>query len=198
MACVGLCAGLLAAILNSPALGPLAGWDAAALVYLVWVWRTIWPATAEQTARLAVRADPNRAWRDALLLAACVASLVGVGLVLATAGSIRGRSEQLHVGLGIGSVLISWMVVHTVFTTRYARLYYTGVDGGIDFNQPESPRYSDFAYVALTVGTTFQISDTNLTSNEMRVTALFHGLLSYLFGAVIIAVTVNLLAGLSP
>lgn len=198
MALAGLCAGILVGVLYSPVLGPLAGWDSAAAVYLVLVWRTIWPLNAHDTARLAIRADPNRPLRDALLLGACLASLLGVGLVLVTAGPIRGVSEQLHIAVGIISVLLSWAVIHTVFTARYARLYYTGIDGGINFNQKAPPRYSDFAYVAFTVGTTFQISDTNLASNEMRVTALFHGLLSYLFGAVIIAVTVNLLAGLAP
>lgn len=94
-------------------------------------------------------------------------------------------------------VVLSWFVVHTLFAARYARIYYTGPDGGVNFNQPEPPRYSDFAYVAFTIGTTFQISDTNLTSNEMRRTVLRHSMVSYLFGAFIIAVTVNLLAGLA-
>ena len=94
-------------------------------------------------------------------------------------------------------MVLSWFVVHTVFAARYARIYYTGPDGGVNFNQPEPPRYSDFAYVAFTIGTTFQISDTNLTSNEMRRTVLRHSMVSYLFGAFIIAVTVNLLAGLA-
>jgi uncharacterized membrane protein len=102
----------------------------------------------------------------------------------------------VHVALGIVSVLLSWAVVHTVFTARYARLYYTGPDGGIDFNQKAPPRYIDFAYVAFTVGMTFQVSDTNLTTHEMRGTVLRHAMLSYLFGAVIIAATINLIAGL--
>ena len=95
------------------------------------------------------------------------------------------------------SVLLSWLVVHTVFTARYARIYYTGPDGGVDFHQDEPPCYSDFAYVAFTIGATFQVSDTDLTSNEMRRTVLRHMMVSYLFGAFIIAVTVNLLAGLA-
>jgi uncharacterized membrane protein len=94
------------------------------------------------------------------------------------------------------SVVLSWTVVHTVFTVRYARLYYTGPDGGIDFNQEDPPRYSNFAYLAFTVGMTFQVSDTELQTPEIRSVALRQALLSYLLGAVILATAINLVAGL--
>ncbi|MER7416920.1 DUF1345 domain-containing protein [Micromonospora peucetia] len=198
MGVVGLVAGGLTALAATPALAPLAGWDAAALSWLVLVWHKLWRMDARWTARLAVYEDPNRAARDALLLAACLASLLAVGVVLTHAhGTPATPARNVYGGLGVLSVLLSWLVVHTVFAARYARIYYTGPDGGINFNQPEPPRYSDFAYVAFTVGMTFQVSDTNLTSNEMRRTALRHAMVSYLFGAFIIAVTVNLLASLA-
>jgi uncharacterized membrane protein len=85
--------------------------------------------------------------------------------------------------------------VHTVFALKYAQLYHSGPGGGIDFNQDEPPRYSDFAYLAFTIGMTFQVSDTDLTSGAMRRLALRHSLLSYLFGAVILAMTINITAG---
>jgi uncharacterized membrane protein len=94
-------------------------------------------------------------------------------------------------------VVLSWTVVHTVFALRYASLYYHGTDGGLDFNQDTPPRFSDFAYVAFTIGMTFQVSDTELTTPEVRGTALRHALLSYLFGSVILAATINLIAGLA-
>jgi len=75
-------------------------------------------------------------------------------------------------------------------------LYYTGPDGGVSFNQSEAPRYADFAYLAFTIGMTFQVSDTDLQTLAIRATVLRHALLSYLFGAVILATTVNLVAGL--
>ncbi len=87
--------------------------------------------------------------------------------------------------------------VHTVFTLKYARLYYTGIDGGISFNEDDPPRYTDFAYLAFTVGMTFQVSDTDVSDKGIRRTILRHMLLSYVFGAVIIAVTINLVAGLT-
>ncbi|MBM0232152.1 DUF1345 domain-containing protein [Micromonospora sp. STR1_7] len=195
---VGIVVGAVLALVLPPTLAPLAGWDAAALSWLVLVWRKIWPLDSDRTAALAVHEDPNRAIRDVLLLVACSASLLAVALVVASAHAApTGLARDLYGGLGVLSVLLSWLVVHTVFAARYARIYYTGPDGGVNFNQPEPPRYSDFAYVAFTIGTTFQVSDTNLTSNEMRRTVLRHSMLSYLFGAFIIAVTVNLIAGLA-
>ncbi|MEV4492903.1 DUF1345 domain-containing protein [Micromonospora coxensis] len=198
MGAVGVVVGGLFGALVSPALGPLVGWDAAAVSWLVLVWRTLWPLDARRTGELAVYEDPNRAVRDVLLLVACLASLLAVALVLiSTRTGQPPLARDLYGALGMASVLLSWCVVHTVYTTRYARLYYTGPDGGIEFNQPGRPCYADFAYVAFTVGATFQVSDTNLTSHEMRRTVLRHALLSYLFGAIIIAATVNLLAGLA-
>lgn len=91
---------------------------------------------------------------------------------------------------------VSWLTVHTIFTLRYALLYYTEPEGGVDFNQQDRPTYRDFAYVAMTIGMTFQVSDTNLKSTEVRSTALRHALLSYLFGSIILAAAVNLVAGL--
>ncbi|MFI6820850.1 DUF1345 domain-containing protein [Micromonospora sp. NPDC050187] len=198
MGLIGICTGILFGVLVSARLAPLLGWDVAALTYLVLAWRTLWPMDADRTARLAIHEDPNRAVRDVLLLTACVASLVAVGVIMSTARQApAGLSRDLYSALGMVSVLLSWLVVHTVYTTRYARIYYTGPDGGIDFRQDRPPCYADFAYVAFTVGATFQVSDTDLCSHEMRKTVLRHMLVSYLFGAIIIAATVNLVAGLS-
>lgn len=179
------------------AFAPLVGWDVAAAGFVAVTWWRIRGLGPEQTAELAVREDPTRASADLLLLAAAVASLVGVGFVLASAGSATGSDKGFLVALGIGSVVASWSVVHLVFTLRYAGLYYSGEDGGIDFNQEEPPRYSDFAYVAFTIGMTFQVSDTDLRTTAVRATALRQALLSYLFGTVIIAMTINVVAGLS-
>jgi uncharacterized membrane protein len=88
-------------------------------------------------------------------------------------------------------------MVHTVFMLRYAQLYYAGEQGGIDFNQADPPTYTDFAYLAFTIGMTFQVSDTPLRSKVIRRTALRHALLSYLFGTGILATTINLVASLS-
>ena len=194
---VGAAVAVPASMATSVALGLLVGWDLAALIYITWLWSTIRNRDARDTARRATITDPDRTVTDLLLLSAAVASLVAVGFVLVRAGQQHGIQELLRVGLGLVSVVLSWGLVHTVFTLRYAQLYYGGADGGIDFNQPDPPTYTDFAYLAFTIGMTFQVSDTPLRSRVIRRTALHHALLSYLFGTGILATTINLVASLS-
>jgi uncharacterized membrane protein len=176
----------------------LIAWDIAAVIFLAWTWRTIWPMDPERTARDAEREDPTRAAADLVLLIAAVVSLVAVGYVIVRAGSAGGFAAGVQVGLGVASVIASWAVVHTIYTLRYARLYYSSRrDGGVDFHQDDAPRFSDFAYMAFTVGMTFQVSDTEINTPVFRAYILRHALLSYLFGTVIVALTINLVAGLS-
>ncbi|MFB9534374.1 DUF1345 domain-containing protein [Nonomuraea roseola] len=182
---------------SSPALGVLVGWDTACVVYMTWIWTGILRRDAAETARRATTTDPDRAVTDIVLLTAAVASLVAVGIVIVRATHSQGAAELVGIALGLASVVLSWAVVHTVFTLRYAHLYYAGPDGGIDFNGSGPPSYSDFAYLAFTIGMTFQVSDTALRSTLIRRAALRHALLSYLFGTGILATTINLVASLS-
>ena len=91
--------------------------------------------------------------------------------------------------------ILSWALVNTVFALKYARGYYSGGDGGIDFGQREPPAYSDFAYLAFTVGMCYQVSDQSIRTRRLRRTVLIHSIVSYAFGVVIIASTINVLAG---
>jgi uncharacterized membrane protein len=196
-ATVGVFVGTLSALVIPWPFAPLVGWDVAAGLYVVWIWRVVWHLDPRQTAQHAEQEDPTRTAADAMLLGAAVASLVAVGYVLVRAASDHGLAEVFQIGFGVASVLLSWTVVHTVFALRYARLYYYGEDGGADFHQDGPPRYSDFAYLAFTIGMTFQVSDTELNTGGFRAVVLRHSLLSYLFGTVIVALTINLIAGLS-
>jgi uncharacterized membrane protein len=191
----GLTAAIVA-VLGPWWLIPLAAWDGSALVFLLWMWHTLWPMDAHKTSQRARREDPARGAREAALIAASVTSLLAVGLVLVRASSTTGLDKGLLVGMGVVSIVLSWSLVHTVFTLRYAALYYAGEPGGVDFNEESSPCYSDFAYLSLTIGMTFQVSDTDLQTKGIRRTAIGHALLSYMFGALIIATTINLIAGL--
>jgi uncharacterized membrane protein len=177
-------------------LTPLVAWDVAALTFVTWIWLRIWKMDAVATARHAEQEDPTRAAADLLVLTAAVTSLIAVGYVLVRAASSSGFVQGLQAGFGAASVVVSWSVVHTVYALRYARLYYAGVDGGADFHQSTKPQYSDFAYLSFTVGMTFQVSDTELNETSFRATVLRHSLLSYLFGTVIVALTINLVGGL--
>jgi uncharacterized membrane protein len=95
--------------------------------------------------------------------------------------------------------VVSWTVVNTVYTLRYADLHFRSREAGIAFGDPdgqEPPTYRDFAYVAFTIGMCYQVSDTTVRDRRIRSTALSHAFLSYLFGVVIVAGSVNLIAGL--
>jgi uncharacterized membrane protein len=175
---------------------PAGGWITAMCVYLVWTWAVIAPMTAAGTAAHATREDPTRVATDLFILTASMASLMGVALLF-TAGSTAGAQSDITGLVSVGSVAAAWLAVHTVFTLRYASLYYGGSPGGVDFNQEEDPAYTDFAYLAFTIGMTYQVSDTDLRTRPIRATALRQALLSYLLGAIILAVTINLVAGLA-
>jgi uncharacterized membrane protein len=164
--------------------------DVAALVFIVWVWISVGRADAAATARLARTEDASPVAAESVLIGAGAASLVAVAFTLSQAGNAGAPARGLLTALAIGSVALAWTSVHTVHVLRYARLYYSEPEGGIDFGD-QAPDYTDFAYLALTIGMTYQVSDTSLTAKRVRRIALHHALLSYLYGAVIVAILVN-------
>ena len=170
-------------------------WDVAATVFAVWVWATIHGRDAAGTQAIATREDNSRLAADVVLISASVVSLVGVAMVLLKASESTGPARPATIAVAVVSVAASWFAVHTVFTLRYAHLYYLD-DGGLDFHDERRPAYVDFAYVAFTVGMTFQVSDTEVTSGSIRASVLRHALLSYLFGIAVIALTINVVASL--
>jgi uncharacterized membrane protein len=189
----GLIASGLAAAWGFHWFSLLIGWDFRAVTFMAWTWRVIWPFNPAQTASHAEDEEPGRRTVFILILGGALASLVGVGLLLAN--ELPDNYEAVAPAVSVVSVVISWFAVHTLYALSYAKIYFREKPvGGIDFNTDHPPRYSDFAYVAYAVGMSFAISDTNLTSSRMRATALKHGLLSYLFGSVIVASVVNLIA----
>lgn len=192
-AVVGLLAAAIAASVGFRWFSLLIGWDILAVTYMAWTWAVIWPYGPSETAAHAEFEEPGRQTVFALILGGALASLVGVGVLLAKA-----RPDHLASvapAVAVASVVVSWFAVHTLYALTYAKVYFAEKPiGGIDFNTEQVPRYSDFAYVAYAVGMSFAISDTNLTSSRMRATALKHALLSYLFGSVIVASVVNLIA----
>jgi uncharacterized membrane protein len=175
----------------------LVGWTIAAITYLAEVWLRVVRFGPAETARHATREDNTRAGAELMLLSASLVSLVGVAFAFLKASEGDPVWEPLLAIAAIATIAVSWTVVHTVFTLRYADLYYTPPIGGIDFKaRDEEPDYRDFAYTAFTIGMTFQVSDTDITSRDIRRMVLVHSLVSYVFGAVILASTVNVVAGL--
>jgi uncharacterized membrane protein len=196
---VGLVVALVLLFLVQWQVAVLGGWDASALVFLIAVWLMVGQADGPRTQHLATREDETRETTGLLLVLASVASVLAVGFLLGLAGHSHGAARQLFIALGTLTVVLSWTVVNTVFTLRYADLYFASSSDGIDFGMPESarlPEYRDFAYLAFTIGMTYQVSDTTLRDPRVRRVVLFHALMSYVFGIAIVATGVNLVAGL--
>jgi uncharacterized membrane protein len=174
----------------------LIGWDVGSLFLISWIWWAVWNLNAEECEKHANREDPGARLTELIVLSAGVAVLAAVGDALIRAGSATGGTKAYLIALGLVSVASSWGLVQTVFTLRYARSYYSRPVGGVDFNEDDPPTYPDFAYLGLTIGMTSQVSDTNLRTKRIRRIALSHALLSYLFGAVILALIINVVSSL--
>ncbi len=195
-AALGVIAGIVGALIMAWQAAILVGWDAAAVCFLAWTWKIVGRLDAEGTKRHANVEDASRRTAEAIVLVAGVALLAAVGLVLIKAGQSHGGTKAYLITVGILSVVFSWASVHTVFMLRYTRSHYQAPEGGVDFNEKDPPAYLDFAYLAFTIGMTFQVSDTDLTTKPIRRIALSHALMSYLFGAVIVAIAINIVASL--
>lgn len=166
------------------------GWIALAVTYIAWTLLAILPLSPEQTADHATQEDPSHAGAALVLTLAALASVAGVGVLLS--GGRAGPQLPIDAFLGVADVLCSWVLVHTLYTVHYARLYYQQpATKPVDFNG-DQPDYHDFAYLAFTLGMTYQVSDTALQTRTVRRAALQHALLSYLLGAVVLACTINL------
>jgi uncharacterized membrane protein len=177
----------------------LLGWNASALTLLGAVLPSIFRADGPRTQQLATREDETRDTARLLVQIACAASLVAVGSTLHLAKQEPGGQRTLFITVGVLTVLLSWLVVNCVFTLRYADLFYRCSDQAVDFGYTaagDQPDYRDFAYLAFTIGMTYQVSDTTLRDRRLRRTVLVHAFVSYFFGVVIVATGVNVVAGL--
>lgn len=171
---------------------PLVSWDGLVVTFLFLVWQDFYRHDAESTAAIARRDSLGRSFSDIVLLVASVASLAAVGLLLAT-----NNHSSLHISIALISIVLSWAMIHAVYMLIYASMYYSDTKGGIDFGGSTDPTFNDFAYLAFTIGMTYQVSDTSFTTTRFRAVALRHALLSFLFGVAIIATSINFLASLA-
>jgi uncharacterized membrane protein len=173
----------------------LTGWSATSATFIALVYFGIRGKNSAETKAAAMTEDDSRTAAEAILVGASIGSLVGVAFALVAASSTHGIVKSEITALVVLSVVLSWAAVHVVFTLRYARLYYA-IGGGINFHSNAEPDFRDFLYMALTIGMTFQVSDTDIGAKAIRMAALRHALLSYLFGVVVVATTINVIATL--
>ena len=194
---VGVAVGAVSTRATGWQLATLLGWDATATLLVSWIWMNVARMDADETREFATREDSSRGSTRVLLLLASSTSLGGVLFALVRASQSSGLTKIGFTAAGIATIVASWSLVHTLYALRYAHLYYGDVPGGVDFkNDDEPPAYLDFAYLAFTVGMTFQVSDTDIQSTTIRRTVLRQALLSYVFGTVIVATAINVVAGL--
>ncbi|HUD10282.1 MAG TPA: DUF1345 domain-containing protein [Candidatus Saccharimonadales bacterium] len=196
---VAIVAGVVGGMVLGWKYASLVGWDLGAITFLAMLWRDFAGHSEEHTAIIAKRDDMNRSTTDVLLIIASVISIVAVAILLTRSAGHSESTTILDVGFGLLSIVISWATVHSIFMLRYAAMYYQGEEGGADFHNSTrtSPGFGDFAYLAFTIGMTYQVSDTDLKTPAFRRTAIRHALLSFVFGTAIIATTINFIASLA-
>lgn len=191
LAC-GVIAGL-AGSMGSPAFGVLVGITVAASVFVVAGWVVLGSMDATATQRTVGREDFRPRVDELAVVGLALCGLGTIVALLVTGGTHAG---YVPAGMAVGGVFMTWAALHLMYATRYAFLYYaSGEQGGIDFNSEELPSYRDFLYFSYNLGMTYQVSDTAVTSSDIRGVVLRHCLLSYVFGVAILATTINLVAG---
>lgn len=190
----GIVAAIVTGILLDWSLAPLAGWDVFVIALVALILGDFVRDTPDETARMAKKDALSNSLLDTIVV---VASLASIGAVLSLFSATH--AGVTHIIFGLISIVLSWIVVQVLYTLRYVTLYYRNEEGGIDFNDKSGkrPRFSDFAYTAFTIGMTYQVSDTNITDYRIRRTILTHALISFIFGVIIIASTINFMVGLA-
>lgn len=193
-----LLAGAVAAaggvLLVDAQIGTLLGVAATHAVFVASGWVSLWSLDAGTTRANTQREDFRPAAEELVVVAISLCGLLGIVMLLVIGHSAQGR---VAAAIALVGVFLAWASLHLMYAARYAHLYYAGTAGGIDFNDDEAPAYRDFFYFSYNLGMTYQVSDTAVTSSVIRAVVLRHTLLSYVFGAVVLASTINLVAGIA-
>lgn len=178
------------------------GWDTFCLSMIVFSWVLFFTTTFDELHGVVEEQDDGLKVIFMIVLVAVCFSLFGSLLLLTSKGE-SSFNKMLHTIVSLSPVLLSWLLMHTTFTIRYAHLYHdhnklqTGSNvGGINFPTNEHPDYMDFAYFSFVIGMTFQVSDVQVSSRVIRRFVLMHSLISFVFNTIIVALTINTIAGL--
>ncbi len=177
--------------------GLLVVWLTYSLTFLLLAWLVILTTDAAETYASATRQDDARSLGRWLLMLPSGVSLVVTLLALVRANALKNTPAEFQLtAAAILSVVTAWGVLHTAYTLHYAYLFHQGGAGGVQFEGSDKPVYLDFAYLAFTVGMTYQVSDTDLQNPTFRRAVLGHELLSYLYGTAVIALSINVVSNL--
>ena len=177
-------------------------WLGYAFSILTISWISILSLHPKDVAKLAKLEDSSVTFIFLFIVASVFASLFAVFVLLHSIKNLPPAETTKHVLLSIGSVGVSWWLTHTVFTLRYAHLFYSTKNGkekygaGLDFPSEPEPDYLDFVYFSFVIGMTFQVSDVEISSRKIRRLAWVHSILSFVFNTVIVALSINIISGL--
>ncbi len=179
-------------------------WVSFALAVIVLDWIIILKAHPREIKKIAKLQDSSRTIIFLFVIAASIVSLGAILFLLSSSKSHDHSHLTRHVLLAMGSVIVSWWLVHTLFTMRYAHMYYdvdtddgqTRPYGGLDFPEEKEPDYLDFVYFSFVVGMTFQVSDVEISARDIRRLAWLHGLISFAFNTAIVALSINIISSL--
>jgi len=176
----------------------LIGWLVFAAAYLIMSWRLIYKVDGDWIRGLVRQEDNGRRASGVIAILTSLVSLAGVMFALSRASGLKDQAllEGLLIGAALLSVALSWLLIQTIYTFRYAHLYYETPEGGVKFPGTPEPDYLDFAYLAFTIGMTYQVSDTDLDQRPMRRLLTGHALISYVYGVVIIALAISAVSSL--
>ncbi len=177
-------------------------WNAFAFAFILISWLIFLSRSPEQMRARAREEDGSRLFVFFMILLSCFASMFAVLLLILTQDSVS-TPRIIYVPLAICTMLFSWVMVHTTFCFHYAHLYYDDMEGdsalhagGLEFPGEGLPEYLDFVYFSFVIGMTFQVSDVDISSRIIRRLALLHGLVSFGLNTFVVALTINLIAGL--
>ena len=176
----------------------LLSWIGFCISYLSLSWYTIYTMPAGQIKHHAGREDGSRMYVISFILVAAFSCMLGI-IAVGIAAKNKDISKLLYLSVAIFSLLLSWLLVHTLYIFHYAHLYYkNGIkEEGLDFpGNNHQPDYLDFAYFSIVLGCTFQVSDVEISSRDIRKVAMFHGLLAFALNTFVVALAINIVAGL--
>jgi uncharacterized membrane protein len=178
------------------------GWDALCVGFIASVLVTLTDDSQDEMRARSAREDQGRGTILAVVLTAAVATIIAVALELSLAKDAHGLERILRITLAFVTVAASWFMVHTIFALHYAHEYYdcdeamAADEGGLHFPGDQEPDYWDFLHFSIIIGVASQTADIEITSKQMRHLNTLHALFSFAFNTVVVALTINLLAGL--
>lgn len=177
-------------------------WIAYCVSYLLLSWLTIFSSHPKEFKKEVKAQDSGPTFLFLVTIGASLISLIGIFILLVNAGKGETGDLDAHILLSLGSVICSWIMVQTIFLLRYAHLYYaiskipSSSATALEFPGENQPDYLDFAYFSFVIGMTFQVSDVQITSKTFRRLVLLHGLSSFIFNTVIVALSINVVSGI--